>query len=307
MKKNGRRRGLQRYLCQACRHPFQSLNRTARQRNLLWQRYVFERQTVDDLHRSSGLSARQIRRHLARAPVIRSAPIEPQEPVVLVIDTTYFERYGVMVFRCATRRRNLLWCFVNYETNRRYLEGIQELEERGYQITAVVCDGKRWLAEALSRRFPVQHCIFHMMKTVTRYLTRQPLLPAGQELRQLTMTLPHTNKAAFSEALSSWQAKWSEFLKERSTDALGLHWHYTHRRIRGAYAALVRALPFLFTYQEYPERKIPTTTNTLDGTFSHLKQKIRVHRGLTITTQQKMISTLLGMPPKSSRATQSVH
>ncbi len=298
---------MQRYLCQFCGHTFQSVNRTEQQRRWLWQRYVFARQTVDDLHRSSGLSTRQIRRHLARATVVKLIPIEQQAPVVLVLDTTYFERYGVMVFRCATRRRNLLWCFVTYETNRRYLEGVEELEERGYQITAVVCDGKRWLTEGLSRRFPVQHCIFHMMKTVTRYLTRKPLLPAGQELRQITRTLPHTNKTVFTEVLATWHERWGEFLKERSPEALGLRWHYTHRRIRGAYAALLRALPFLFTYQDYPERKIPTTTNTLDGTFSHLKQKIRVHRGLTITTQQKMISTLLGAPSRSPKATQSVH
>jgi len=69
----------------------------------------------------------------------------------------------------------------------------------------------------------------------------------------------------------------------------------------------MRALPFLFTFEGYPDLDIPKTTNTLDGTFSHLKQKIYVHRGLNVETQKKMIGTILNAPSQTKRPTENVH
>lgn len=245
-----------------------------------------------------GKSERQIRRSI-RAITLPVTPTETNwtAPVILVIDTTYFATYGVMVFRCWRRRRNLLWYFVDEETNAAYLRGIHELEERGYKIAAVVCDGKKWLCAAVSALgYPVQHCLFHLMKTVTRHLTRHPDLQAGRELRGIAMTLPRTTEERFRAELLSWHERWDSFLREKTTDPLTEQWHYTHRRTRAAYFAIECALPYLFTHQRHPELDIPTTTNTLDGTFSHLKQKIRVHRGLNIDTEKKMIEAILRLP-----------
>lgn len=227
--------------------------------------------------------------------------------MVIVLDTTYFDTYGVMVFRDPHARRNLLWYFVDEETNTDYLRGLDALRARGYQIAAVVCDGKKWLCESISKQCPVQHCHFHLMKTITRYLTRHPELPAGQELRRLTMTLPRITEQLFIQESVAWFTRWADFLKEKTVDPITGRWHYTHRRIRGAYAALIHALPSLFTYQRYPHLNIPNTTNTLDGSFSQLKQKIHVHRGLNVTTQQKMVETILARPSAIRRATRNVH
>lgn len=307
MKKNGRRNGVQRYLCRACRHPFQSARRPIRWARNLWRRYATKGSTATDLAEAASCSARTIRRVLVTAPLPRPFPVEKITPVVLVIDTTYFGAYGVMVFRCATRKQNLLWSFVTHETNTQYLLGIAELERRGFQIVAVVCDGKRWLCTAIVARYPVQHCLFHMMRTVTRYLTRNPLLPAGQELRALSLTLCRTDKETFVRSLDAWHGRWDAFLHEKTINPLTHRWVYTHRRIYGAYGALMRALPYLFTYEDHPHLAIPKTTNTLDGFFSHLKHKMNAHRGLSLVTHQKMISTLLGMPTKTKTATNFVH
>ncbi len=298
MKKNGRRRGLQRYRCLSCSHLFQSVRRGLSESKNLWNEYTFKRQTVTNLSERVGLSERQIRRKLKTATVPSWSFVKKEAPVVLVIDTTYFDIYGVMVFRCWTRKRNLLWYFVGEESNVDYLRGIHELEGiHGYKIAAVVCDGKKWLCGQVFRAgYPVQHCQFHLLKTVTRYLTRHPVLLAGIELRRLAMTLKAVNRDAFERELHAWHEKWKDFLKEKTVDPESGHWQYTHRRIRGAYAAIVSTLPHLFTFQDYPALDIPKTTNTLDGTFSHLKQKIHVHRGLNLETQKKMIETLLAAP-----------
>lgn len=298
---------MQRYLCTACQKSFQSKHRGDTTPEKLWSAYTFRRQTVANLAEQNSLSTRQVRRKLKMASIPTLVLPQASGPIVVVLDTTYFETYGVMVFRDPHARRNLLWYFVGEETNVDYLRGLEELKQRGYTITAVVCDGKKWLCEQVSKLYPVQHCQFHLMKTVTRYLTRRPEWRAGQELRSLVMTVPRTTESIFRTSLEQWMLRWINFLNEKTTDPFTNHWHYTHRRIRGAFAAIKHALPFLFTYQRLPDLKIPNTTNTLDGSFSQLKQKIHVHRGLNVITQQKMIVTILTTPATAKQTTRNVY
>lgn len=298
---------MQRYLCTACKKSFQSKRRGGTTSEKLWSAYTFRRQTVRDLANAIQLSERQVRRTLKRAPEPVLTLPKAYNPIVIVLDTTYFDTYGVMVFRDPHLHRNLLWYFVGEETNAEYLQGLAELKQRGYTIAAAVCDGKKWLCEQISRDCPVQYCQFHLMKTVTRYLTRRPEWRAGQELRSLVMTLPRTAESVFLASLDQWLVRWITFLGEKTIDPLTDRWHYTHRRIRGAFAAIKHALPYLFTFQRFPHLKIPNTTNTLDGSFSQLKQKVHVHRGLNVATQQKMIITILTTPSTARKTTRNVH
>ena len=70
-------------------------------------------------------------------------------------------------------------------------------------------------------------------------------------------------------------------------------WHYTHKRLRSAYRSLKSNMPYLFTYQRHPELSIPNTTNTLDGLFAHLKDHVRVHRGIKSDIKDKIILDFL--------------
>ena len=292
-------------MCTICQKSFQS-KRRGNTPEKLWSAYTFRRQTVRDLSSVASLSERQIRRQLKQASEPALVLPAAQGPIVVVLDTTYFDSYSVMVFRDPHAKRNLLWYFVGEETNADYLCGLDELRSRGYRIAAVVCDGKRWLCEQISKSCPVQHCQFHLMKTVTKYLTRRPEWRAGQELRSLVMTVPRTTENVFRGNLDQWVVRWITFLNEKTIDPRTDHWHYTHRRVRGAFAAIKHTLPFLFTCQRFPDLKIPNTTNTLDGSFSQLKQKIHVHRGLNVQTQQKMVVTILSTP-STKKTTRNVH
>jgi hypothetical protein len=221
-------------------------------------------------------------------PIKELAPDE----VVIVMDTTYFKRlFGVMVWRCPHRKKNLLWKFLPYETIAAYKCGIEMLEERGWKVKAIVCDGRRGLLKGFS--VPVQMCHFHQAAIVTRYVTRKPILEAGQDLQLLMRRLPHVDEAQFTVWLELWHDKWGEFLKERTVDELTSKWHYTHRRVRSAYYSVKRNLPYLFTYLRYPELNIPNTTNSLEGIFTHIKKKMRLHGGLRIRQKQPMIEEFL--------------
>lgn len=266
----------------------------------MWSGYAHKRKTLKQLTEEFGLSLKQVGRIVKTTAVERRGEksVSANETVV-VMDTSYFFGYGIMVFRSWTQRKNLLWYFVEEETNEAYINGIKELQQRGCNIVAVVIDGKKWLAESILRlNIPVQLCHFHMVKTVTRHLTKHPILEAGKELRWLSLTLKHSTEQDFTDRLISWYATWKDFLNEKTTDPITGKWHYTHKRIRAAYKGLKNALPYLFTYQKFSFRTVPNTTNTLDGTFSHLKTKVHVHRGLNQKTQMKLVTELLTVQTK---------
>jgi hypothetical protein len=166
------------------------------------------------------------------------------------------------------------------------------LEKKGYTLKAIVLDGRSGVRQLFSD-IPVQMCHFHQKQIITRYLTNNPKLDAGIELKKLTTTLCGTHQSDFTTALDIWHDRWSSFLKERTVDLVTGRWHYTHKRLRSAYRSLRLNLPYLFTYEKYPELNIPNTTNSLDGCFAYLKELVRVHRGSRRDLKDKIIEEIL--------------
>lgn len=175
-----------------------------------------------------------------------------------------------------------------------YRLGREMIERSGFAISAVVLDGRPGVRNLFSD-VPVQMCHFHQKQIIQRYLTSNPKLEAGIELKRIADTLTVTNKKEFTNKLTAWHNKWNVFLKERTYNFINSkRWCYTHKRLRSAYRSLNNNLPYLFTYQEYPELNIPNTTNSLDGSFGHLKGKVGVHRGLRAPIKKKIIEQILG-------------
>jgi hypothetical protein len=136
-------------------------------------------------------------------------------------------------------------------------------------------------------------CHFHQKQIVRRYLTNRPKLEASIELKEIVYTLANTNEEIFTKQLSNWYEKWKDFLKEKTINLETKRWCYTHKRLRSAYRSLKTNLPYLFTYQQYPELNIPNTTNSLDGYFNVLKSKLNVHRGLSVKRRERIVIELL--------------
>jgi hypothetical protein len=176
-----------------------------------------------------------------------------------------------------------------------YHYGRKILESEGWVFTAAVVDGRRGLT-SIFKDIPVQLCQFHQIKQVTKYLTRRPKTEAGRELWTLTLSLTKTTESVFEKALTLWHERWHVFIEEKTVYAFTSgkrKWFYTHKNVRSAYYSLQRNLPYLFTYQKYPELSIPNTTNSLDGMFSQMKAKVAVHRGLRRDRRYKVISKIL--------------
>ena len=88
-----------------------------------------------------------------------------------------------------------------------------------------------------------------------------------------------------------WTLKWNQFLKEKTYSDSG-KWFYTHRKLRSAVRSLKSNLPYLFTFQKYPELHIPNKTNSLEGINRTLKYKIKAHQGINSDRREKIIDYL---------------
>lgn len=209
------------------------------------------------------------------------------------MDTTYWgTNFGVMLFKDAYSGENLLKYYVDYETNGQYKRGIEELKKRGFEIQAIVCDGRRGLFQ-LFDNIPVQMCQYHQAAIVRRYITKNPRTPAAIELKEVVDLMKVTDKESFEGALFIWYIKWKTFLDERTINEETGKSFYTHKRLRSAYNSLKRNLLWLFTWYDYYELGIPNTNNALEGQFANLKNKLRNHNGLSLKRKKKFIDGFL--------------
>ena len=245
------------------------------------------KQTYAQLAEKYGCSPRTIKRKLdAYTPPPRTTL---PSRVVVVMDTTYWgHKHGVMLFKDAISGRDLLWYFVQNETNALYAQGISELESMGYEIPAVVFDGRRGLPNTFPNK-KVQLCQFHQQKTVRKYITKHPKTAAAVELKAIVDMLTKTDKESFEGMFGEWCVKWDNYLKERTTDPETGKSHYTHKKLRSAYLSVKRNLPLLFTWYDNIGMGIPNTTNLIDGHFSQLKRMLRNHNGMKRKRREKLV------------------
>lgn len=212
---------------------------------------------------------------------------------VFAADCTFFGRaYGFIVFRALEIKKNVYVRSLMYETIAEYQRGRMTIQKLGFKIKAIVLDGRPGVRN-LFNDVPVQMCHFHQKQIIQRYLTLHPKLEASIELKAITDTLTSTTEEIFTTEFLSWCDRWDSFLKERTVNPITKRWSYTHKRVRSARRSLKNNLPFLFTYQKYPELNIPNTTNALEGNFSWLKQDVNIHRGMTRQLRDKIIEHIL--------------
>ena len=195
-KKNGLKNGKQQYKCYNCGKQFLGGNRILNE--VLWQEYLEGKQTYSQLSAKYGCSIKTIQRKLDDFGVVR-IPVASRAVIVLM-DTTYWGRhFGVMLFKDAVTKDNLLKYYVKHETNSMYVQGIEELKAKGFTITAVVCDGRKGLIQSFPD-IPVQMCQFHQSDIIRRYLTKKPKLQAAMEFMEVVDLMKQTDKRIIKKA-----------------------------------------------------------------------------------------------------------
>ena len=296
---------MQTYSCNTCGRRFRRKRRTNDHEDI-WFSYIFHKQTIRELIESTRHDKKTIISYLENYKV--DIKIHNPRSIHLVVDATYFGKrtddtaWGVILFRDNDQKENLWWKYVEREDASSYLEGRTFLEQKGYKILSVTCDG-------FSGNIPVfkgislQMCHFHMKSIVIRGVTLKPKTEAGQVLLALIKTITYTTQKDFTNRLRMFHASYANFLNEKTFHPDG-SWSWTHEGVRKAYLSVVHWYDYLFVY--HSDKLIPNTTNTCDGHFSHIKDIVRIHRGLHRSLKQKVLDAIFLestiAPKKNKRA-----
>jgi hypothetical protein len=259
-----------------------------RNRFVWFKKWILERQTFKTLSRDSKLSKDTLQRTfyalLERAPEVK---ILKRNNIHLRLDATYFKRFCLLCYQDHDIGYTQLIRFSNGEHYREIKEDLDNLIKLGLHIESITTDGHKSILKAIKKSTPdviVQRCLVHIQRMCLLWLTRYPKHIAGIELRQLVLILlrikTNNDRKFWTTQLNNWHKRHKDYLSEKTVHPqTGRYW-YTHKLLRRSYFTIKRALPNMFHFLSNPQ--IPPTTNGIEGFFSHLKNHLDLHRGLTI-------------------------
>lgn len=286
MVRNGLRGRFQIYKCKTCGRKFTGGNRRDKQKII--SDYIDGKQTIEQLSNKYGVSARTIRRDLSDMRYVQK--ISRYKQVSIQLDTTYWGRgFGLMAIKDSVRKKILWHKYVSHETISAYMEGVTWLRDQGFKIYGVVIDGLQGLHKALFP-LPVQMCQFHQIQIIKRYLTNEPEIEASRKLLKLAKNLTKTDKESFNNMFAEWYNTYQDVLNERVHDRRFKRNTppFMRPKLRSAYLSLKRNMPRLWTFYDHPELGLPNTNNSLEGIFTDLKTKLRVHSGIKRDFRRKI-------------------
>lgn len=286
----GKQQGRQRFKCKNCDILFTRNDHIRKEKNrFVWfKKWVLERQTFKTLTRDSGLSKDTLQRifysFLKQSPEV---VIRKSKKVNLRVDATYFAKFCLVCYQDHNDGYTQLIRFSDGENYSEIKEDLDNLVKLGLVIESVTTDGHKSILKAIRKSLPevtTQRCLVHIQRMCLLWLTRYPKHEAGVELRKIVLMLmkikTDNDKRYWTLLLDQWFLKHKKYLMERTIQLESGRYWYTHKLLRRSYFTIKRALPNMFHYLINPS--IPATTNGIEGFFSHLKNHLDLHRGLTI-------------------------
>lgn len=286
----GKQNNKQRFKCKSCGLMFtrNSPEQKTRNRFVWFREWIVGKQTFKQLVAKSGYSERTLKdlfyHYLEDFPTWN---IKPSEKVNLLIDGTYFSnKVCLVLYRSNNVKATLLYRLTDGEWFDEIQEDLNNLLSLGIRIESVTCDGLVNIIKAVKKASPetiIQRCLVHIQRETLIWLTTKPKLQPAKDLRIIIKKLhkiqDQQSCSDWIKEISHWYEHYQDFIQERTLNPqTGRYW-YTHKNIRKAFRHIQRALPNMFHYLE--NKDIPKNTNAIEGFFSHLKQNIGVHRGLS--------------------------
>lgn len=261
-----------------------------RRRKYLFTQWLTSNATLADLAVSHSVSIQTMHGWLKEFWQQPCSAISKIPVFILILDATGMSRDCVLLVGLdAETNAPVLWYPAVRET---YTSWKIPLGAVPYTPAYLVADGHQGLRRAALERWPnilIQRCHAHVLREMRGFLTLNPKLQAGIDLRILVEEIKtiqtKRQKRLWVHRLYRWHRKYDSFLKEKSKPLEG-HWHFTHRRLRRARSHIFNALPDLFRYIR--DRRVPKTSNRLEGGINGpIKDQVRKHRGFV--TYKKLV------------------
>jgi AraC-like DNA-binding protein len=254
-----------------------------------------ERQIYETLSRDSKLSISTLQRtfkyFLEKAPKVK---IIKRSAVNLRLDATYFNMFCVVVYQDDFDGHTQLLRFSNKEDYAEIREDLENLIHLGVQLESITTDGHKSILKAMKLGVPevtTQRCLVHIQRMCLIWLTRRPKHPAAKELRKMVLDLLRINtendRIYWTNSFRKWYESYQDYINEKVFQEETCRYWYRHRLLRRSYYLINKALPNMFHY--LTNKSIPRTTNGIEGYFSHLKNHLDLHRGLTIKNRMNFI------------------
>jgi hypothetical protein len=298
----GIRNGRQRFRCNNCGIFFTNRNPVVSKSNrFIWfEKWVLQKQTLDLISKESGYSVRTLKRYFHDyLSVPPKLSVYPSEKVNLIIDGTYFSNnLCLIVYRDNTIKFTQLYRLTNGEWYEEIREDLENLLALNVQIESITCDGHRAILKAINKvckHVKLQRCIIHIQRMCRIWLSANPKSEAGIELRKIILKVHlienEYQKQLWIKQLIDWYHLYEDFVNEKSvSNETGRYW-FTHKMVRRSFIVTSKALPNMFHYLENP--RIPKSTNGLESFFGHLKDNLRIHRGLSMQHRKNFIKWYL--------------
>lgn len=298
----GIRNGKQRFQCKSCRIYFTRNNKgvTKSNRFVWFRKWILQKQTLQIISKDSGYSVRTLKRYFHEyLSVPPKLSVYPSEKINLIVDGTYFSNnLCLIVYRDNTIKFTQLYRLTNGEWYEEIKEDLENLLALNVKIESITCDGHRAILKAINKvckDVKLQRCIIHIQRMCRIWLSANPKSEAGIDLRKIVSTVHlienEVQKQIWLKELIDWYNLYQDFVNEKSfSKETGRYW-YTHKMVRRSFIVISKALPNMFHYLQNPW--IPKSTNGLESFFGHMKDNLRIHRGLSKQHRKNFIKWYL--------------
>lgn len=199
----------------------------------------------------------------------------------ILLDGTYFHRENCFIAIMHSCNSLILdYLHTAKESYKLTKPWLEKLKAQGLSPLVITMDGELSIIRAIRDTWPhakIQRCLYHIQREGMRWLRTYPKTQAGSELRALLSTLTSIksfkDRDTFIHLFDCWiNANFSFVLSLPNSTV-------EFKDLKRTVALIRNALPDMFHYLQDPN--IPSTTNSLEGFFSHLKTDYQRHRGLS--------------------------
>lgn len=221
--------------------------------------------------------------------------IKSKSNVHLLIDGTYFpNRLCLILYYDCDIQYVQLYRQTNQEKYKEIKEDLENLKKLGVDVYSVTCDGHKSILRSVAKVYPnviIQRCLVHVKRQIKSYLSINPKLPASRELlafsRRITRLKTVGQASVWIKEVDRWYRDNKQSIEEKVFNEETKRWWYKHKNLHQAWSHLSGALPHMFAYLN--DAEIPYTSNELEGYFTHLKEKLTLHRGLRFDKKKNFI------------------